>query len=180
MARSPGRNSRPWPKARVSLLKSSGPSARTARERQTWMKFRAGGLEFNANVAEASEAPSPQTGEPLRSLTIQFRAQKESVHEQAVEQAQARQSGGLYSLDDADQPVLEWQVRESTFSYVGSAPWGINHHVWRIQQIERLACDRLRIGEIELEPYDYMEEAREDGLVRLAARALIAQADLDA
>jgi hypothetical protein len=142
------------------------------------VKFRAGGMEFNANVTDATESPSPQTGDPLRTLTIQFRAQKESIHEQAVEQAQLRQSGGLYSLDDADQPILEWRVRDSTFSYVGSAPWGINHHVWRLEQVERLACELLRVGAIELEPYDYVEEAREGGVVRLAARALISAADL--
>ncbi len=142
------------------------------------MKFRAGGLEFNANVAEASEAPSPQTGNPLRTLTIQFRAQKESIHEQALEQAHAHQNGGLFSLDDADQPVLEWRVRDTSYSYVGSAPWGVNHHIWRIEQVERFACERLVIGTIELEPYDYVEEALEEGLVRLAARALISDADL--
>jgi hypothetical protein len=142
------------------------------------MKFRAGALEFTANVTDAAESPSPQTGDTLRTLTIQFRAQKESMHEQAVEQAQLRESGGLYSLDDADQPILEWRVRDSTFNYVGSAPWGINHHVWRIEQVERLACDQLVIGSMSLEPYDYVEEALEDGLVRLAARALITEADL--
>jgi hypothetical protein len=142
------------------------------------LKFRAGALEFNANVTEANESASPQTGDPLRTLTIQFRAQKESIHEQAVEQAGLRESGGLYSLDDADQPVLEWRVRDSTFSYVGSAPWGVNHHVWRIEQVERLACDRLVVGSVELEPYDYVEEALEGGVVRLAARALITDSDL--
>ena len=65
------------------------------------MKFRAGELEFSATVAESSEAPSPQTGDLLRSLTIQFRAQKITMHEQALEEAQRRQSGGLISLNDA-------------------------------------------------------------------------------
>ena len=142
------------------------------------MKFRAGGLEFNANVAEASETPSPQTGNPLRTLTIQFRAQKESMHEEALEQAHAHQNGGLFSLDDTDQPAMEWRVRDSSYSYVGSAPWGVNHHVWRIEQVERFACERLVIGAIELEPYDYVEEVVDEGLVRLAARALITEDDL--
>jgi hypothetical protein len=142
------------------------------------MKFQAGNLEFNANVSEADESVSPQTGDTLRQLTIQFRAQKESIHEQALEQAHARQIGGLFSLDDTDRPVLEWRVRDSSYNYVGSAPWGVNHHIWRIEQIERLECERLRIGTIELEPYEYKEEALEDGLVRLAARALITEADL--
>ena len=53
------------------------------------MKFRAGELEFNASVADASEAPSPQTGDLLRSLTIQFRAQKITMHEQALVEAGA-------------------------------------------------------------------------------------------
>lgn len=144
------------------------------------MKFRAGNLEFNANVSEANESVSPQTGDTLRQLTIQFRAQKESIHEQALEQAHARQIGGLFSLDDTDSPVLEWRVRDSSYSYVGSAPWGVNHHIWRIEQIERLECERLRIGPIELEPYEYKEEALEDGMVRLAARALISAEDLEA
>src|SRR5712691_13541868 len=143
------------------------------------MKFKAGELEFNATVAEASESPSLQTGGPLRTLTIQFRAQKPAMHEQALDEAQQRQSGGLFSLGDADQPDLEWRVRESSSSYVGTEPWGINHHIWRIEQVERVACERLIIGPLELEPYEYAEEASADGVVRLAARALLSEADLD-
>jgi hypothetical protein len=144
------------------------------------MKFKAGELEFNANVAESSEAPSPQTGDTLRSLTIQFRAQKITMHEQALVAAGQRQSGGLFSLNDStNEPETEWRVRDSTSSYVGSEPWGMNHHVWRIEQVERLACERLSIGSIELDPYEYTEEVQ-DGVVRLAARALAYEAELEA
>jgi hypothetical protein len=101
------------------------------------------------------------------------------MHEQALEEAQQRQSGGLFSLSDADQPELEWRVRESSFQYVGTEPWGINHHAWRIEQVERLACERLLIGSVELEPYEYAEQASDEGVVRLAARALISAADLE-
>src|SRR6267378_1292402 len=138
------------------------------------MRFRAGELEFNATVAEASESPSPQTGDPLRMLTIQFRAQKVPMHEQALVQADQRRSGGLFSLSEAGQPDLEWRVRESRSSYVGTEPWGINHHIWRIEQVERLACSLLIVGSIELEPYDYAEAVSGDGVVRLVARALVA------
>jgi len=144
------------------------------------MKFRAGALEFNATVAEASESPSPQTGDPLRTLTIQFRAQKTAMHEQALEQAEVRHSGGLFSLDAVDRTELEWRVRESTSSYVGTEPWGMNHHVWLIEQVERLACSQLLIGSIALEPYEYAEAVSAEGVVRLVARAPIAAADLDA
>jgi hypothetical protein len=142
------------------------------------MRFRAGELEFNATVAEASESPSPQTGDPLRALTIQFRAQKVPMHEQALVEAAQRRSGGLFSLGAADQPELEWRVRESTSNYVGTEPWGINHHVWWIEQVERIACARLLIGSIALEPYDYAEAVSDDGVVRLVARAPISQPDL--
>jgi hypothetical protein len=143
------------------------------------MKFRAGALEFNAAVAEASESPSPQTGDPLRTLTIQFRAQKIEMHEQALVEVEQRRSGGLFSLGDAGQPDLEWRVRESRSSYVGTEPWGINHHIWRIEQVERLACSLLVVGPVELEPYDYAEAVSDDGIVRLVARARISPADLD-
>ncbi|MCA1648191.1 MAG: hypothetical protein LC797_22935 [Chloroflexi bacterium] len=142
------------------------------------MKFKAGGLEFNATVADAGEAPSPQTGDPLRTLIIQFRAQKAAMHEQALNEAQQRQSGGLFSLGEADQPDQEWRVRESTSSYVGSEPWGINHHTWRIEQVERLACERLIVGSVELEPYEYAEAVSDAGMVRLAARARASRAQL--
>jgi hypothetical protein len=144
------------------------------------MKFRAGDFEFNATVAESSESPSPQTGDPLRSMTIQFRAQKAGMHEAAVTEALQRQSGGLYSLDEGDVPEVEWRVRESNWTYVGSEPWGVNHHVWRIEQVERLACELLRLAQVELEPYDYVEEVDDDGGVRLAARAVISEQDLEA
>jgi hypothetical protein len=143
------------------------------------VKFRAGDLEFNANIAEMSEASSPQTGEPLRALTIQFRAQKEEIHAQALEAVQQRQTGGLFSLDEADEPDTEWRIAESSATYVGSAPWGVNHHVWRIEQVERLACARLIVGSIELEPYEYVEELdAPSGTVRLAARALVSDTAL--
>ena len=173
------------------------------------LRFRAGELEFNATVAEASESPSPRTGDPLRTLTIQFRAQKVPMHEQALVEAEQRRSGGLFSLGDADQPDVEWRVRSSSSSYVGTEPWGINHHVWRIEQIERLACTRLIIGAVStapddigdvstapddigdvstaphdiggvsLEPYDYAEAVSEDGVVRLVARCAISPLELD-
>lgn len=143
------------------------------------MRFRAGELEFNATVAEANQLQSPQTGEPLRSLTIQFRAQKATMHEQALLEARQRQAGGLFSLAENGEPELEWRVCESASTYVGTEPWGINHHVWRIQQVERLACERLLLDVIQLVPYDYREEANEDGVLRLAARAPIAEADLE-
>jgi hypothetical protein len=141
------------------------------------VKFRSGDLEFNASVVESSQTASAQTGNPLQLLTIQFRAQKAGMHESAVTEALQRQSGGLFSVGDGDQPELEWRVRESNWNYVGSEPWGVNHHVWRIEQVERLACTQLRIGSVSLEPYDYAESVT-DGSVRLAARALISEADL--
>jgi len=144
------------------------------------MRFRAGALEFNATIAEASESPSAQTGQPLRTLTIQFRAQQASMHEQALDEAQVRRSGGLFSLGERDQPDLEWRVRESRSNFIGTEPWGINHHIWRIEQVERLACERLGIGSVELEPDDYAEAISDESVVRLVARAPIAEADLDA
>jgi hypothetical protein len=144
------------------------------------VKFRAGELEFNAGVVEASQSPSPQTGDMLQSMTIQFRAQKALVHEQALGEAQQRQGGGLYSFGEGDEPDLEWRVRESSSTYVGTEPWGINHHLWRIEQVEQLACERLRLRGIELEPYDYAEQVSESGVVRLAARALVSEDELEA
>jgi hypothetical protein len=144
------------------------------------VKFRAGDLEFNASVVESGQAASPQTGNPLQTMTIQFRAQKAGMHEAAVTEALQRQSGGLFSLADADQPEREWRVRESNWTYVGSEPWGINHHVWRIEQVERIVCTRLRLDDrLELEPYDYVEQVTPEGRLRLAARALVGQATLD-
>jgi hypothetical protein len=144
------------------------------------MKFRAGELEFSATVAEVSQLRSPRTGTVLRSMTIQFRAQKAGMHALAVEAAQQRPSGGLFSVSEADQAETEWRVRESTFSYVGSEPWGINHHVWRIEEVERLTCERLILGSLQFEPYDYVEQVSDAGVVRLAARATVSEADLEA
>lgn len=142
------------------------------------MKFRAGELEFTATVADSGEIVSPQTGASLRTLTIQFRAQKEGVHEQALEAAEARQSGGLFSLSDDNAPDLEWRVRESTAQYVGTPPWGVNHHLWRIEQVERLACERLSLGPLDLVPYEYAEAVDDAGHVSLVARATVTETDL--
>jgi hypothetical protein len=122
---------------------------------------------------------SAQTGDSLRLLTIQFRAQKIPMHEQALAEAQLRQAGGLFSLTDANQPEMEWRVRESTSNYVGSEPWGINHHVWHIEQVERIACERLIVDGLELEPYEYVEAVDDEGVVSLAARAFITDSHLE-
>lgn len=143
------------------------------------MKFRAGDLEFSATVSESSDVVSPQSGAQLKALTIQFRAQKSGMHEQALEAAQARQAGGLFSLSESDTPELEWRVRESGSQYVGTEPWGVNHHIWRIEQIERLACERLTIGSVRLIPYDYAEAVDDSGIVRVAARAQVTDVDLE-
>jgi hypothetical protein len=144
------------------------------------VKFRAGDLEFNASVVDTSQARSPQTGNPLQLLTIQFRAQKAGVHEAAVTEALQRQSGGLFSLAESGDPEVEWRVRESNWTYVGSEPWGVNHHVWRIEQVERFACSLLRLGGLELAPYDYVEAVSNLGAVRLAARAAATDGQLEA
>jgi hypothetical protein len=143
------------------------------------VKFRAGELEFNASVVDSSQTRSPQTGNPLQLLTIQFRAQKAGVHEAAVTEALQRQSGGLFSLTETDEAENEWRVRESNWTYVGSEPWGVNHHVWRIEQVERFACSLLRLGSLELEPYDYVESVSDLGVVRLAARATVSDAQVE-
>jgi hypothetical protein len=143
------------------------------------LKFRAGDLEFNATIVDSFEFASPQTANMLRSLTIQFRAQKAGVHEAAVTEALERQSGGLYSLGASDEAETEWRVRESTWTYVGTEPYGMNHHVWRIEQMERLACTQLLVGPVTLDPYDYVESTAEAGFLRLAARSAISSDGLD-
>lgn len=144
------------------------------------MKFRADELEFNASIVESSQSPSPRTGSELQTMTIQFRAQKDVIHEQALAAAHKRASGGLFSLDESGQPEMEWRILDSSSTYVGTEPWGIHHHVWRVEQVERLACERLRLDSVELQPYDYAEEVSQaDGVVRLAARARISETDLE-
>ena len=139
------------------------------------MKFIAGDLTFAANVTESSQTTSPQTGSPLAVLTIQFRAPKADVHAQALRAAEQRREGGLFSLTDTDTTDLEWRVREFNTSYIGTEPWGMHHHTWHIQQVERIAITSLVLGDITLEPYDYTELTSEDGVLRLAGRAVAAQ-----
>jgi hypothetical protein len=114
----------------------------------------------------------------LKWLTIQFRAQNDAMHEQALAAADDLRRGGVFSLSDADEPALEWSVQDSSIQFVGNAPWGVNHHTWVLQQVERLACTALRIGSVELEPYDYREEVSADGMLRLAARCTASASDL--
>jgi hypothetical protein len=134
------------------------------------MRFRVGELTFSASVAEASE----------RSLTIQFRAPKLEMHELVLAAAGDRVRGGVFSVDDAGQPDAEWRVDDSGFTYVGSEPWGMHHHTWRLERVERLAIASLRLGPLELQPYDYREEPDATGQLRLAARAPVSDADLGA
>jgi hypothetical protein len=132
------------------------------------MRFTVGELTFSASVAESSE----------HSLTIEFRAPKREMHEQVLAAAHARHRGGVFSLDDAGQPAAEWRVDDSGFTYVGSEPWGMHHHTWRIERVERAAITALRLGTLVLQPYDYREEVDDAGQLRLAARAVASDADL--
>jgi hypothetical protein len=143
------------------------------------VKFRAGELEFTASVVDSSGARSRQSGDQLQSLTVQFRAQKEGMHDAATRTATVCRGGGLFSLADDDEPEHEWRVLDSSFTYVGSEPWGMHHHVWQIAEVKRLTCERLRLGEVELAPYDYAEVVSDSGVVRLAARALVSGAELE-
>src|SRR5262245_10735473 len=77
-------------------------------------------------------------------------------------------------------PESEWRVDDSGFTYVGTEPWGMHHHTWRIEQVERLSLTALVLGPLTLEPYEYREETSEDGGLRLAARAPASDADLAA
>jgi hypothetical protein len=142
------------------------------------MRFSVGDLTFSASIADVSQRASPQTGAQLRTLTIQFRAPKHEMHEQLLIETQQRTRGGIFSLTDAGEPEAEWRVDDSGFTYVGSEPWGMHHHTWRIEQIERLAITSLILGPLTLQPYDYREELASAGQLRLAARAAVSTADL--
>jgi hypothetical protein len=133
------------------------------------VRVKVGDLVFPASVVESGPG----------SLTIQFRTPKVEMHEQAVVQARQRVRGGVFVLDDAGHPESEWRVDDSGFSYVGTEPWGMHHHTWRIEQVERLALRSLALGPLALEPYEYREETSEDGVLRLAARAAVSDAELD-
>jgi hypothetical protein len=139
------------------------------------MKFRVGELTFTASVAESDQRESPQTGAPLRVLTIEFRAPKVEMHEQLLAAIEHCARGGVFSIDEANE--AEWRVEASGFTYVGSEPWGMHHHTWRIEQVERLSITSLVLGPLTLVPYDYREELS-DGQLRLAARAPVNDAEL--
>src|SRR5262245_15354465 len=133
------------------------------------MRVKVGELVFPASVVESGPG----------SLTIQFRAPKVEMHEQVVAEAQQRARGGVFVLDDAGEAESEWRVDDSGFSYVGTEPWGMHHHTWRIEQVERLALTSLALGALVLVPYEYREELSEAGVLRLAARAAVSEAELD-
>jgi hypothetical protein len=134
------------------------------------MRFKVGDLVFPASVVESDAT----------SLTIQFRAPKLEMHEQVVAEAHARGRGGVFLLGDSGEPETEWRVDDSGFTYVGTEPWGMHHHTWRIEQVERLSLTSLVLGPVTLEPYEYREETTDDGALRLAARAAVSDEQLRA
>jgi len=100
------------------------------------------------------------------------------MHEAVLRAALEHRRGGVFSSEDDTQPEHEWRVTDSAFAYVGSQPWGVHHHTWRLEQVERLAVSRLLLSDLALEPYEYREETSELGVLRLAARAQASKADL--
>jgi hypothetical protein len=128
------------------------------------VRFQIGEVNFTASIAEAAE----------RAITIQFRAPKLEMHEQLLQAAHQR--ANVLSLDDDK----EWRVANVSFAYVGSEPWGMHHHTWRLEQVSRVAVGVLRIGDVALQPYDYREETAEDGGFRFALRAAVTDSELRA
>ena len=142
------------------------------------MKFEAGELSFIGTITDAGQTRSPQTGATLRTLTVQFRAPKPAMHELALETA--RQQRPIYSTDEAGEPPAEWRICASDSTYIGTEPWGMHHHVWSLQEVEHVACRGLRLGSLELEPYEYSERLDEDDAVVLAARCVVSAETLQA
>ena len=142
------------------------------------MKFEAGELSFIGTITDAGQTRSPQTGATLRTLTVQFRAPKPAMHELALETA--RQQRPIYSTDEAGEPPAEWRICASDSTYIGTEPWGMHHHVWSLQEVEHVACRALRLGPLELEPYEYIERLNEDERVVLAARCVVSAEALHA
>lgn len=144
------------------------------------MKFVSGELSFNASVAEVGQTTSAASGSQLTTMTIQFRIPKPEQHEQALEAAAQRRHGGLFSTDET-QGETEWRVLASDFTYVGTEPWGMHHHTWQIEQVERVACTALVLGgDRRLAVYDYREAVSDEGVLRFAARAVASDEDLAA
>src|SRR5690349_6876463 len=110
------------------------------------MRFVVGELRFNATISDSETLISPTTGAALRRLTVQFRAQKADMHARALEAALLRRAGGVFSLTDDGETEAEWRVLDSGCTYIGSEPWGINHHTWSLEQVERIRCTGLLLG----------------------------------
>ena len=144
------------------------------------MRFSVGDLRFNATVTDSATITSERTSAALRRLTIQFRAQKTEMHAQALEAALLRRTGGVFSLTDQGDPEAEWRIVDSGCTYIGAEPWGINHHTWSLEQVERIHCTLLRIGSLELTPYDYAEQSSDDGSLVLVARCILSTEALEA
>jgi hypothetical protein len=128
------------------------------------VRFRVDELEFSASIQEATE----------RGLTIQFRAPKVEMHEALLEAA-ARRAHVLSPEDDR-----EWRVADVSFGYVGSEPWGMHHHTWRLEQVGRISGAPLRIADLTFEPYDYREDRGADSVLRFAFRAAASDSNLRA
>jgi hypothetical protein len=128
------------------------------------VRFRVDDIEFSASVQEVAD----------RGLTIQFRAPKLEMHEALLE-AVARRAHVL-SLEDE----REWRIADVSFGYVGSEPWGMHHHTWRLEQVVRVSGGPLRIADLTFEPYDYREDTAAEGVLRFAFRAAASDSDLRA
>jgi hypothetical protein len=135
------------------------------------VKFEAGELSFIGTITEAGQTRSPQTGATLRTLTVQFRAPKPAMHELALETA--RRQRPVYSTAEDGEPEAEWRICASDSTYIGTEPWGMHHHVWSLQEVEHVACRALRLGPLELEPYEYGEQLGGDDALVLAARCVV-------
>src|SRR5215472_3895743 len=132
------------------------------------VRVQVGELSFIASIVDFGE----------RAMTVQFRAPKHDMHEAVLAAARERIRGEVFVQPDDGSPESEWRIVDSAFAYVGSQPWGVHHHTWRLEQVERLAVSRLLLGDLAFEPYEYREETSELSVLRLAARAQASEADL--
>src|SRR5205814_3524080 len=91
------------------------------------VRIRVADLEVTASVAEVFD----------RGLAVTFRAPKPEMHESLLEAAARREH--VLSLEDD----REFRIADVSFAYVGSEPWGMHHHTWRLEQVVRAYAGAL-------------------------------------
>jgi hypothetical protein len=131
------------------------------------IRFKVGDQFLVGNVLSQSTATSQHTGREITELEVQFKAHERG--KKAVEDALAIGVGTVLAEGDSSSEFAVTLYQKQHSFTIGEP---IQTYTWSLRQREKLMTESLKLGDMAVHPYRYMETISQDALV-LTIRATV-------